>query len=115
MNWDDWFDYDPEDLEEIVAGQIEAMLENDETWTDASGIVHRLETMDEQHRFNVLGFVRRNAGAYYRIVGPRAWAQAPNSSAWLERSPLVTKLRSLVGEDFSVVITDEPISLEARP
>ena len=61
-------------------------------WIDAEGQVHRLRTMDPNHRANLIPFLRRSADAIKRVCAPEDPREPED---WLEHTPLMRRLVDL--------------------
>jgi hypothetical protein len=96
------------------------ILDQDEIWRDANGVVHQLVDMAPSYRANVIGFLKRRAEEllegwvrlhYLSGAGPQGELAQDAFDAeltghakaqpqdWLEQRPLVRRLRSLNAQE----------------
>lgn len=109
----------PETSSDPIPTDKMSLMNQDTWWVDKRGRVHELATMDPRHRANLLPFLRRNAWHYnsqcwfehmrYAPTGHMSDGVADAMDAiefelgldpeeWLERTPLMTKLREYEAE-----------------
>lgn len=75
-------------------------LDQDRIWIDKDGVRHRLDTMDPDHRANLIPFLRGNVRTLYSIdrgfpVALRDDIDPIEAEEWLAATPLMRKLVEL--------------------
>ena len=107
----------------VIPGKIDIhVLYQDEVWVDIKGNVKRLTDMDAGHRINTLRFIERRTRRFYEQASLIAiaenlanmdddgieWGYSVHDDPcfmrpdeWLNRQPLVGRLRELVEQDLA--------------